>query len=150
MFGGKQLYVFTYNTEIALTSNADKYTWYIPFRCRPLRAGVTVTTVTSGAATVKFDRAPIPGTDTSRGDGDCGMIVIPTGTAVGYVVYDNTNYYYGITAATAGNWCQFLDEGESLVFQLTSAASSGGVVPWLLVEIDPEQPGNNAVMSAST
>jgi len=150
MWGGKQLYAFKYdNGTVTLTTNADKYTWYVPFRCRPIRAGVTVTTVLDGAATVKFDRVPTPGSASGRGDGDCGMITIPTTTAAGKVYYDKTNYYYGIdpSSTTAGNWCELLDEGESVVFELTSAATSGAATPWLIVEIDSEQPGNNSNMT---
>ena len=148
MFGGKQLYAFTYDSTITLTGAADKFTWYVPFRCKPIRAGVTVTTVLDGAATVKFDRVPTPGSETGRGDGDCGMITIPTTTAAGQVLYDKTNYYYGITVSTttAGNWIDYLDEGDALVFELTSAATSGAATPWVIVEIDPEQPGNNSNM----
>ncbi len=147
MWGGKQQFAFTYYTPITLTTNADKCSFYIPFRCRPIRAGFTVTTVLSGAATVAFDRQPYAGAATSRGDGDCGYIVVPTTTAAGYVIYDETNYYDGITAATTGNWTNTLNEGDAVVFQLVSEATSGAGVPWLVVEIDPEMPGNNASMT---
>ena len=40
-----------------------------------------------------------------------------------------------------------LNEGDAVVVELVSAASSGAGVPWLLVEIDPEQPGNNSAMT---
>ncbi len=146
MWGGKQLYAFVYYTPITLTGAADKCSFYIPFRCRPIRSGVTVTTVLSGAATVTFDRQPYAGASTDRGTGDAGYITIPTTTAAGYVIYDETNYYDGITAGT-GNWIQTLNEGDAVVFVLSSAASSGAGVPWLVVEVDPEMPGNNAAMT---
>jgi hypothetical protein len=40
-----------------------------------------------------------------------------------------------------------LNEGDAVVFELVSAATSGAAVPWLIVEIDPEQPGNNSAMT---
>ena len=143
MFGGKQLYAFVYYTPITWTGAADKCSFYIPFRCRPIRAGITTTTVLSGAATVAFDRQPYAGAATDRGDGDCGNIVVPTTTAAGYVIYDETDY----KADATGTWIQHLDEGDCVVVQLVSAASSGAGIPWLVVEIDPEQPGNNSAMT---
>lgn len=143
MFGGKQLYAFTYYTPITWTGAADKASFYIPFRCRPIRAGITTTTVLNGAATVAFDRQPAAGSATNRGSGDCGNIVIPTTTAAGAVIYDKTDY----VAAGTGTWVQYLDEGDAVVVELTSAATSGAGVPWLIVEIDPEQPGNNSAMT---
>ncbi len=150
MWGGKQLFAFVgggaAGASITLTSNADKHTFIIPFKCRPIRSGVTITTVTSGAAIVTFDRQPSAGSATDRGNGDCGYITIPSATAVGAVIYDKTNYYDDITAG-AGNWIATLNEGDAVVFELVSAASSGAAVPWLIVEIDPEQPGNNSLMT---
>lgn len=149
MFGGKQLFAFVgggaAGASITLTSNADKHTFIIPFKCRPIRSGVTITTVTSGAAVVAFDRQPSAGSATDRGDGDCGYITIPSATAAGGVVYDKTNYSNDIIAG-AGNWIASLNEGDAVVFQLVSAASSGAAVPWLIVEVEPEQPGNNSIM----
>ncbi len=149
MWGGKQLFAFVGNDTdgvITLTTPASKYSFYIPFRCRPIRSGVTVTTVLSGAATVAFDRQPYAGAATERGNGDCGYITIPTTTAAGYVIYDETNYYDGVTAG-AGTWIEYLNEGDAVVFELISAATSGAGVPWLIVEVDPEMPANNAAMT---
>jgi len=150
MWGGRQLFAFVgggaAGASIALQTNADKHTFIIPFKCKPIRAGVTVTTVLDGAAIVAFDRQPAAGSATDRGDGDCGYITIPTTTAAGAVVYDKTNYYSGVTAG-AGVWIESLNEGDAVVFQLISASTSGGGVPWLIVEVDSEQPGNNSAMT---
>ena len=143
MFGGKQLYAFVYYTPITWTTPADKASFYIPFRCKPIRAGITTTTVLSGAATVAFDHQPAAGSASNRDDGACGTITIPTTTAAGAVIYDNTDY----VAAGTGEWVGSLNEGDAVVIELTSAASSGAGVPWLIVEIDPEQPGNNSAMT---
>ena len=150
MWGGRQLFAFVgggaAGASITLTTNADKHTFIIPFKCKPIRSGVTITTVLSGAAVVAFDRQPAAGSATGRGDGDCGYITIPTTTAAGKVIYDKTNYYEGITAG-AGNWIESLNEGDAVVFQLISEATSGAAVPFLIVEVDSEQPANNSAMT---
>jgi hypothetical protein len=150
MWGGKQLFAFigggAAGAAQALTSAADIHIWTIPFRCRPIRAGVSLTTTVSSSVSVvvKFDRRPTAGSDSSRGDGDVGALTIPTTAAAGKAYYENTDY---VSTGTAGAWVATLDEGEQVVVQVvTPSDSAGNGVPWLLVEIDPEQPGNNTAM----
>ena len=151
MIGGKPLFAFigggAAGAAQALTGAVDIHTFTIPFKCKPIRAGVTLmTTVSSSAsAVVKFDRRPTAGDDTSRGDGDVGTLTIPTTAAAGKAYYENTDY---VDAGT-GKWVDYLDEGEQVVVQVTTAATSAGAgVPWLLVELFPEMPGNNSSMVA--
>lgn len=151
MFGGKQFFAFVgggaAGAAQALTSAADIHTWTIPFRCRPIRAGVTITTTVSStvSAVVKFDRRPTAGSDTNRGDGDVGTLTIVTTTAAGKAAYENTDY----VAAGTGDWAEYLNEGDQVVVQVTTASDSAGQgIPWLLVEIDPEQPANNTAMTS--
>ena len=149
MFGGKQLFAFigggAAGAAQALTSATDIHIFTIPFRCKPIRAGFTITTTVSSyvSAVVKFDRRPTAGSDTSRGNGDVGALTIVTTTAAGKAVYENTDY---VDAGT-GAWVASLDEGEQVVVEVTTAATSAGAgVPWLLVEINPERPANNSAM----
>jgi hypothetical protein len=151
MIGGKPLFAFigggAAGAEQLLTSAADIHTFTIPFKCKPIRAGVTITTTVSSAASVvvKFDRRPTAGSDTNRGDGDVGTITIAKTAAAGKAYYENTDY---VDAGT-GEWVDYLDEGEQVVVQVTTASTSAGKgIPWLLVELFPEMPGNNSAMVA--
>lgn len=151
MWGGKQFYAFigggAAGAAQSLTSAADIHTWTIPFRCRPIRAGFTLTTTVSSSASVvvKFDRRPTAGSDVSRGDGDVGTLTIVTTTAAGYAAYENTDY----VAAGTGEWVATLDEGEQVVVQVSTASDSAGAgIPWLLVEVDMDRPANNTYMTS--
>jgi len=151
MWGGKQLFAFigggAAGAAQALTSAADIHTWTIPFRCRPIRAGVSLTTTVASSVSVvvKFDKRPTAGSDSSRGDGDVGTITIPTTAAAGKAYYENTDY----VAAGTGSWVETLNEGDQVVVQVATASdSAGNGIPWLLVEVDPEQPANNTAMVA--
>jgi hypothetical protein len=89
MWGGKEPFAFigggAAGAAQLLTSAADIHIWTIPFRCKPIRAGVTITTTISSSVSVvvKFDRRPTAGSDSSRGNGDVGTITIPTAAAAG-------------------------------------------------------------------
>ena len=151
MIGGKPLFMFigggAAGAAQSLTSAADIHIWTIPIKCIPIRAGFTLTTTVSSSvsAVVKFDRRPTAGSDTDRGDGDVGTITIPTTAAAGKAYYEKTDF---VDAAT-GDWVQDLDEGEQVVVQVTTAATSAGAgIPWLLVELNPEMPANNTAMVA--
>ena len=151
MWGGKHLFTFvgggTIGAAQSFASTGDKHIFTIPFRCRPIRAGITITTQTNstGNVVVKFDHRPTAGSDVSRGDGDVGTITIPSAVAVNKVYYENTDY----VAAGTGSWIATANEGDQIVVQCTTAATTAGEgIPWLIVEVDPEQPGNNSAMVA--
>ena len=152
MWGGKHLFTFVgggaAGATCSLTAGTDIHTFTIPFRCRPIRAGITLTTTISSAANtvVKFDCRPTAGSDGSRGDGDVGTLTIVTATAAGKAVYEETDY---VSAAT-GAWVSSLNEGDQVVVEnITVASVAGAGVPWLIVEVDPEQPSNNSAMVAA-
>lgn len=149
MWGGKQIFAFigggAAGAAQLLTSAADIHVWTIPFRCRPIRLGFTVTTTVNGAATLRCDKRPTAGSDVGRGTGDVGTLTIPTTTAQGKSVYENTDF----VAAGTGAWAEYLKEGQQAVVVIGSASAVAGQgIPWLLVEVDPEQPANNTAMSA--
>lgn len=85
-------------------------------------------TAATTAPVFKFDIRPTAGSDTGRGDGDAGAITIPSGTAIGTVMYDEAAKGDQVTA------------GDQVVCQYATAASgpsiTGHVVPMLV--IDPE------------
>jgi hypothetical protein len=149
MWGGKQLFAFigggAAGAVQTLGSTGDKHTFTIPFRCRPIRAGFTVTTLISGGVSpvVKFDRRPTANSDTGRGDGDVGALTIGATRAQGKAVYENTDY----VTDGSGKWVASLKEGEQVVVRVATASSGNGDgIPWLIVEVDPEQPANNSNM----
>lgn len=148
MWGGKQLYAFigggAAGAEQALTGAATIHTFTIPFRCIPIRCGVTMTTaMTTQAVTVKF-------TGAGGTAGNCGTLIIPVTGAVGECYYENTDYQ--LYSGSASTWLGALDEGDQVTV-ITSipdgAPGTGGGIPWLLVEINPEQPANNTSMVAA-
>jgi hypothetical protein len=137
MFGGKQLYAFigTGTTGISLvtTTNGTIWTFAIPFRCTPIRAGVTVIVAPGTAAPVL----------TFGAAGICGAITVPTAASANTVYYDETDY----KADGTGTWAGTIDEGDTIAVVVSNqSTSTGTVVPWLLVEVNPEQPGNNSAM----
>jgi len=139
MWGGKQLYAFlgtnATGTGLSLTTNGTIYTFTIPFRCIPIRAGVTITTtVTVTSPILTFGAAGI-----------AGILTIPVTTAAGKCVYQDTDY----VAAGTGVWTNALNEGDTVAVVLSVQATAGAGVPWLLVEVNPEQPGNNTDMVES-
>ncbi len=152
MWGGKHLFTFIGGgaagaAQSLQAATGDIHIFTIPFRCRPIRCGVTITTLTNstGNISVKFDRRPTAGSDDSRGNGDVGTLTIATGKAAGACYYEDTDY----VVAGTGAWVATLDEGEQVVFEVITAATTAGEgIPWLLVEVDPELPANNSAMVA--
>jgi len=137
MWGGKQLFVFTGvgTTGISLVTTSDGIIWTftIPFRCIPIRAGVTVI-VAPGTA---------PPTLTFGAAGICGAITVPIAASANTVYYDDTDY----KDSGSPTWTNSLDEGDTVAVTVSNhSTSTGTVVPWLLVEVNPDQPANNAAM----
>ena len=95
---------------------ADVAVFDIPFKCELQRVQAAVTEACAGATTkpaMKFDKRPTAGSDTGRGDGDMGELILGT-TAAGKVVYD-----------LVGRG-QILLPGEEVVVQLTVQATGTG------------------------
>ena len=155
MWGGKQLYAFiggdTLGIGKVITGAATIYTWAIPFRCIPLRCGFTVTAaVTTWASTISF--TVVAGSVGAVGSvttvGACGTLTIPVSTTgVGKAYYEDTDY----VSAGTGAWTGAIDEGDMVQVNVTiplGAPGTGAGIPWLLVEVNPEQPTNNSSMIA--
>jgi hypothetical protein len=106
-------------------------------------AAVVVTEAVTAATTApvfKFDIRPTAGTDTGRGDGDAGSITVPSGTAIGAVIYDESIKGTRVSA------------GDQVVFQYATAASgtlTGHVVPMLMFVPEDEMLANLSGWTAS-
>jgi len=151
MFGGKQIVALigggAAGAAQSLGSTADIHIFTIPFRCRPLRIGFTITQLVSGGVipVVKFDKRPTAGSDTNRGDGDVGTLTLSATAAAGKAYYEDTDYKDDGT----GSWVGTLNEGDQVVVQVTTASGANGTgIPWLLMEPDLERPANNSAMVA--
>ena len=149
MFGGKQIVPLigggAAGAAQSLGSAADIHIFTIPFRCKPIRVGFTLTTTVSGgvAPVVKFDKRPTAGSDTDRGDGDVGTLTFSATGAAGKAYYENTDYKEDGT----GSWVGTLNEGDQVVVQVSTASGGNGAgIPWLLVEPELERPANNSAM----
>ncbi len=153
MWGGKQLHEFTGGGAAGAAQNFQSgttiHTWTIPFKCRPIRAGVTLTiAVTIQSAILRFDVinktiAAVAQTTTSGG---CGTLTVPVSTAgIGKAYYQETDY---VDAGT-GTFKGFLYEGDQVAVVVSQTSTAGSGIPWLVVEIDPEQPANNGSMIKS-
>ena len=142
MWGGKQLYAFigggAAGAAFALV-NGTVHTWTVPFRCRPIRCGMTITTDSSvGPSTTKF-------TGAGGTAGNCGTLTIPLTAVAGKAYYENTDY----VAAGTGSWLASLDEGEQVTVIVSGSTDASGYgVCWLIVEVDPDMPANNSAMVA--
>ncbi len=145
MIGGKPLFAFigggAAGAAELLTAANTIHTFTIPFKCIPIRCGVTVTTaVITYASTVKF-------TGAGGTAGNCGTLIVPITATAGKVYYENTDY---IDAGT-GSWLAALDEGDQVTVIVSvpdGTPGSGAGIPWLLVEVNPEMPANNSAMNA--
>jgi len=139
MIGGKPLFALVGGDALgapkAITTNGTIHTFTIPFKCVPIRAGFTVTTTVTVTSPVL----------TFGASGLAGTLTIPVNTAAGKVVYDDTDY----VSAGTGEWAAYLDEGDTVAVVLTTQATAGAGIVWLLVEISPEMPGNNSAMIKS-
>ena len=146
MWGGKQLYAFigggAAGAAQSLTGAATIHTFTVPFRCIPIRCGVTITTaVITQAATVRF-------TGAAGTAGNCGTLIIPTSATAGKAYYENTDY----VAAGTGSWISSIDEGDQVTVIVSipdGAPGTGAGIPWLIVEVNPDQPANNSSMVAA-
>lgn len=155
-----------------LSGAGDEFFFDVPFKCRVVYAGIIVTTViASDTAEVKFDRRFAANNDTGRSDGTIADIKIPSGTAIGQMVYDKAAQSKmteaAATALTAedtchaggGIWkdsaCQnydygYLEPGMEVVVQLISTSATGKGLPVLVVDMEEEVTGNLANMTETT
>lgn len=125
-------------TNLASNSTGDKATLLIPFKCRLKRSYVVVngTSAHATAFVIKFDKRPTAGSDTGRGDGDCGVVSKTASVA------QQGKYLYEDAATSI-----ILDEGDQVIVEVTTAQGEACVVDaGILVEYIPERPGNNSAM----
>jgi len=150
MWGGKQLVVLGGDATSALstTSTTDILLIAIPFRCRPIRVGFTVTTApTDQAAIINFDSITYLATGSqTRGDCDVGQITVPVNTYRNKCVYDETDYGDAVTSPT---WKGSLSEGQYVAVQVYQSSTAGAGIPFIVVEVDNERPANNTNMIKS-
>lgn len=124
--------------QFDINTAADKAIITIPFKCRVHRAFVVVEGTDANTATIKFDKRPTAGSDTSRGDGDVAVINLTAANNQGKMFYKDPT-----TSIT-------LKEGEQVVVEVT--AEGGGAknaVAGLLVDFMPEEAANNTNMVAT-
>ncbi len=150
MWGGKQLVQLggQGTAVVSVATTGDKYYIAIPFRCRPIRVGFTITTaITITAAVVNFDRITYTATGSNtRGDCDVGQITLPISAYAYKCYYDETD---ASTAVETDTWVETLNEGDVVVVQCATAATAGEGFPFIVVEVDNERPANNANMVQS-
>jgi hypothetical protein len=121
-----------------LRSNGTIHTFTIPERCKPLRAGVTITTSNGSKYTdVKF-------TGQGGTTGNCGIVRVPAAAVAGECYYEDTDY---VDAGT-GAWLDYLEEGDQVIVTVVveGATPLAYGIPWLKVELSPEMPDNNSGM----
>lgn len=104
-------------------------------RIKVHEVGVVITTVMNGAATIQVDKT----NDTSRGTADAGSIVVPTTTAVNKVVKDTSSSIFPFV----------MGAGEFLTFEVTSAATSGAGIYYVVYELIEEAPANESDVTES-
>lgn len=97
---------------------ADKHTFTIADDVEIVEIGLVIAGDDNGGATVKFDKRPTAGSDTSRGDGDIGEITIPAADSQGQVLYEKVS---DVTVL----------RGEQIVVQVTvEGVAALNVVPY--------------------
>ena len=148
-----------------MSNTADEAYFDVPFRCKVVYAAMTVTTIISSDAVVKFDRRHTAGSDGSdRTDGTIANITLPDTTAVGQMGYDKAAQDKMTSAAAAllttaatcraagGKWDStnskclnesygYLEPGMEVVVQVVSG-TTGNAQPLLVVDMCEEVFGN--------
>jgi len=143
MIGGKPTFYYIGGGAIGaaedLRSNSSAiHTFTITEKCKPIRAGVTITTSNGSKYTdVKF-------TGQAGTAGNCGYVRIPITAVAGECYYEDTDY---VDAGTGG-WLASLEEGDQVIVSVVieGATPTAYGIPWLKVELSPEMPGNNTGM----
>ncbi len=130
----------TWIAPIAFQTPADKAFAKILAAVTILRVGVYVTTaMTVTVPVVDFDRRITPGSDTGRVGSSPARLTFPSpvGTAaIGTVIYKN---------------CQVdLNAGDEVVFELVTAATAGGGIPFMEYVARHTAPTDNADMVAGS
>jgi len=121
----------------------DLAVFVIPCKCVVEYAAAVVTEVCAGTTStpvVKFDKRPTAGSDTGRGDGDIGHLILGTSVA-GKFVYD-----------VAGRKT-VLEPGQEVVLELITAAvgtPTGHIRPVLVVTPRDEMFANLSGMTETT
>ena len=103
-------------------------------QCCVRRLMATVTTATVGAATVEFKFRPDYGS--AVGEVSLGSLIIPASSSVGDVVFKDVSP-------------QSLTPGGQVVFEVTSAATSGNALYGFRADLDPEDANNQSQMVES-
>jgi len=124
---------------IATNSTGDKYVFPILFKAkvRKVFASVQGTSSNSTAAVIKFDKRPTAGSDTSRGDGDCGTLTKTASTN------QQGKFLYAIPTTLVE-----VNEGDEIVAQVTTADGAANAM-WVGIELEriPEEAANNSKMT---
>lgn len=124
--------LYLVSAQFDLDTTGDKATFTAPpFRTVLYGVGITVDSTDAGGGVVKFDRRPTAGSDTSRGDGDAGVVTIPASNQQGKVLIDTA--FRGLA----------INPGDQIVAEVTSDPGAGPTMyaqVWL--QYDPEEVGN--------
>jgi len=131
---------------VSLSATGDKYVFAIPFKAKVRKSFIIPQTNASGATgvIVAFDRRLSAGSDTSRGNGDCGALSATASTS-----YRGKMIYAEPSADITVN------EGDEIVCQCISANeedlgthAGNTMLAWVGIELEyiPEEPGNNTMM----
>ena len=125
--------IFLVSAQVDLNAAADKATFIMPmFRTILYQVGVLCTTADAGGATVKFDRRILAGSDTGRGDGDAGVVVIPAADRSGKFLIDTA--FRGLA----------IQPGDQIVMEVTAEGVSANAFAFgaVWLQYDPEVVGN--------
>jgi hypothetical protein len=126
--------------DAAIDSTGDKGDWAPGFFPVEIIAVFAIITNTIGATgVIKFDKRPTAGSDSSRGDGDIGILNLATTHDAGEVVY------YELTSRIK------VSPGEEIVVEVTDAAAASDTAHLGIVYVPAwEVPANNTDMIATT
>jgi hypothetical protein len=138
MWGGRQLKAYVgggaAGAAQSLTSGATIHTFTMGQRCRPILAGIMVTTqCTVTPPVVNF-------TSGGGSTGDCGKITVPIAKAAGQGIFEKTDY----NAISSCRWVTTLRRGQQVAVVVATPATAGAGIPILIVEEDPDVPENEA------
>ena len=144
MWGGRQIKVYVgggaAGAAQSLASGATIHTFTMGQRCRPLAAGIVITTqCTVTPPVINF-------TSGGGSTGDCGKITVPIAKAVGQGIFEKTDY----NVVGTGRWVATLRRGQQVAVVVATPATAGEGIPIFVVEEDPDVFENEATYWTAT
>lgn len=121
-----------FSADADMSGTGDQGTFTPAYPCEIVGFGYVITTAVvdaAGGLVLKADKRPTAGSDTSRGDGDCGTLTLTSAQANALTA--------GKTMLCRPTQPTRVQPGEQVVLDLTTAPDSGAGLPFVIFKHSP-------------